>query len=137
MLGGWAALCPPTQSVQQLLMEVWELQYSTALDPETHSRTKRQSDRRFKAEEGNAVLALLGKNIHITLSAYCNSCDLSNKKRTSPPPLGSYWLFYKCRCSFTAPVQWRTPEAKDQPQQTFTVFQSKSPLPSFLAHKLD
>lgn len=34
MLRGWVALCSPTQCIQQLLMEVWELQHCTALDPE-------------------------------------------------------------------------------------------------------
>jgi len=39
VLAGRAHVCPPTQSVQQLLVEVWELQHSAALDPEKHRRT--------------------------------------------------------------------------------------------------
>ena len=39
MLGGGAALCPSTESVQQLLMEVWKLQHSKALDPKRNEST--------------------------------------------------------------------------------------------------
>lgn len=39
VLIGWADFCASTQRVQQLLVEVWELQHSTALDPEEQRRT--------------------------------------------------------------------------------------------------
>lgn len=40
MLRSVAALCPPAQRIQELLMKVWELQHGTALDPEQHGTTK-------------------------------------------------------------------------------------------------